>query len=198
MDRFAYLAMTTVVRPNRMNLERLAYRLDGQNASGQISLGQAGAPQKHVFRFHQAACLHQLRAPRRAGPPEDLAAGRDPLAELRHGVSAAGREGPQIRSLDRPADAGRRGLEPRIEAKARACDIFVLLVSTNSTGSDYILDKEIPIVRERQRNNDGVYFYPLLLDWTPKAGLEQVDDKNLRPRDAKPFSASAQASAAGP
>jgi hypothetical protein len=77
---------------------------------------------------------------------------------------------------------------PEIEAKARACDIFVLLVSANSTGSDYIVDKEIPIVRERQRNNDGVYFYPLLLDWTPKAGLEQVNDKNLRPRDAKPFS----------
>ena len=71
---------------------------------------------------------------------------------------------------------------PEIEAKARACDIFVLLVSANSTGSDYIVDKEIPIVRERQRNNDGVYFYPLLLDWTPQAGLEQVNDKNLRPR----------------
>jgi hypothetical protein len=77
---------------------------------------------------------------------------------------------------------------PEIEAKIRACDIFVLLVSTRSTGSDYIVDKEIPIIRERQRNNDGVYFYPLLLDWTPKAGLEQVNDKNLRPRDAKPFS----------
>jgi hypothetical protein len=77
---------------------------------------------------------------------------------------------------------------PEIEAKARACDIFVLLVSANSTGSGYIVDKEIPIVRERQRSNDGVYFYPLLLDWTPQAGLEQVDDKNLRPRDAKPFS----------
>jgi TIR domain/AAA ATPase domain len=77
---------------------------------------------------------------------------------------------------------------PEIEAKIRACDIFVLLVSTRSTGSDYIVDKEIPIVRERQRNNDGVYFYPLLLDWTPKAGLEQVNDKNLRPRDANPFS----------
>jgi hypothetical protein len=77
---------------------------------------------------------------------------------------------------------------PEIEAKIRSCDIFVLLVSTRSTGSDYILDKEIPIIRERQRNNDGVYFYPLLLDWTPKAGLEQVNDKNLRPRDAKPFS----------
>jgi tetratricopeptide (TPR) repeat protein len=77
---------------------------------------------------------------------------------------------------------------PEIEAKIRTCDIFVLLVSTRSTGSDYILDNEMPIVRERQRNNDGVYFYPLLLDWTPKAGLEQVNDKNLRPRDAKPFS----------
>ena len=76
---------------------------------------------------------------------------------------------------------------PEIEAKARACDIFVLLVSANSTGSDYIVDKEIPIVRERQRNSDGVWIYPLLLDWTPKAGLEQVNDKNLRPRDAKPF-----------
>ena len=77
---------------------------------------------------------------------------------------------------------------PEIEAQVRACDIFVLLVSTHSTGSDYIVDKEIPIVRERQRNGDGVWFYPLLLDWTPKAGLEQVNDKNLRPRDAKPFS----------
>ena len=77
---------------------------------------------------------------------------------------------------------------PEIEAKIRSCDIFVLLVSTRSTGSDYIVDNEIPIIRERQRNNDGVYFYPLLLDWTPKAGLEQVNDKNLRPRDAKPFS----------
>ena len=77
---------------------------------------------------------------------------------------------------------------PEIEAKIRACDIFVLLVSTRSTGSDYILDKEIPIIRERQQNGESVWFYPLLLDWTPKAGLEQVDDKNLRPRDAKPFS----------
>src|SRR5271165_2499529 len=77
---------------------------------------------------------------------------------------------------------------PEIETQLRACDVFVLLVSTHSTGSDYIVDKEIPIIRERQRNDDGVYFYPLLLDWTPKAGLEQVNDKNLRPRDAKPFS----------
>jgi predicted N-acetyltransferase YhbS len=77
---------------------------------------------------------------------------------------------------------------PDIEAKIRTCDIFILLVSTHSTGSDYILDKEVPIVRERQRNGDGVHFCPLLIDWTPDSGLEQVDDKNLRPRDRKPFS----------
>jgi AAA ATPase domain/TIR domain len=77
---------------------------------------------------------------------------------------------------------------PEIEAKIRACDIFVLLVSTHSTGSDYILDKEVPIVRERQRNGETVHLYPLLLDWTPDVGLDQVRDKNLRPRDGRPFS----------
>jgi hypothetical protein len=77
---------------------------------------------------------------------------------------------------------------PEIEAKVRACDIFVLLVSTHSTGSDYILDKEVPIVRERQRNGETVHLYPLQLDWTPDVGLDQVRDKNLRPRDGNPFS----------
>jgi len=89
--------------------------------------------------------------------------------------------------MDRLMPAG-ADWNPEIEARIRACDIFILLVSANSTGSDYIIYKEIPIVRERQRNEEDFYFYPLLLDWTPKAGLEQVNDKNLRPRDAKPFS----------
>ena len=121
-------------------------------------------------------------------PPEDLAAGKIcwlsfVMKFLRPGVKGRKYEVWMDRLMPGGAD-----WNPEIEAKARACDIFVLLVSANSTGSDYIVDKEIPIVRERQRNNDGVYFYPLLLDWTPKAGLEQVNDKNLRPRDAKPFS----------
>jgi hypothetical protein len=68
---------------------------------------------------------------------------------------------------------GGADLDPEIEAKIRACDIFVLLVSTNSTGSDYILDKEVPIVRERQRNGEAVHLYPLLLDWSPKRGLSK-------------------------
>jgi hypothetical protein len=44
---------------------------------------------------------------------------------------------------------------PEIEAEARACDIFVLLVSANSTGSDYIIDKEIPIGTARRARNSA-------------------------------------------
>jgi hypothetical protein len=78
--------------------------------------------------------------------------------------------------------------DPEIEKKLRACDIFILLVSACSMASDYIIDKEIAIIRERQAKGDDVHFYPLLLTPTPKAGLDRVRDKNLRPRDAKPFS----------
>jgi TIR domain/AAA ATPase domain len=78
--------------------------------------------------------------------------------------------------------------DPEIEKKLRACDVFILLVSANSMASDYIIDKEIAIVRERQANGEQVHFYPLLLTPTPKAGLDKVKDKNLRPRDGKPFS----------
>jgi TIR domain len=77
---------------------------------------------------------------------------------------------------------------PEIESKLRGCDIFVLLVSPNSMGSDYIVDKEIAIIRERQANGENVRFYPLLLTPTPKSGLDAVRDKNLRPRDGKPLS----------
>jgi hypothetical protein len=78
--------------------------------------------------------------------------------------------------------------DPEIENKLRACDIFILLVSANSMASDYIIDKEIAIIRERQAKGELVHFYPLLLTPTPKAGLDKVQDKNLRPRGAKPFS----------
>jgi hypothetical protein len=78
--------------------------------------------------------------------------------------------------------------EPEIEEKLQACDVFVLLVSAHSLASDYIVDKEIRIVRERQARGESVHFYPLVLTPTPKAGLEKVKDKNLRPRDGKPFS----------
>ncbi len=77
---------------------------------------------------------------------------------------------------------------PEIERKLRECDIFMLLISHNSLSSKYIVDKEIAIIRERQKNREDVHFYPLLLTPTPKIALDIVRDKNLRPRDAKPFS----------
>jgi hypothetical protein len=77
---------------------------------------------------------------------------------------------------------------PEIEQKLRECDVFILLVSANSMASNYIVDKEIAVVRERQARGEPLHFYPLLLTPTPKAGLDKVNDKNLRPRDAKPLS----------
>ena len=78
--------------------------------------------------------------------------------------------------------------EREIEQKLRACDIFILLVSRHSLSSDYVVDKEIAIIRERQAKGEAVHFYPLVLTPTPKIALDLVRDKNLRPRDGKPLS----------
>src|SRR5271166_6628640 len=78
--------------------------------------------------------------------------------------------------------------EREIEQKLRACDIFILLVSRHSLSSDYVIDKEIAIIRGRQAKGEAVHFYPLVLPPTPKIALDLVRDKNLRPRDGKPFS----------
>jgi hypothetical protein len=83
---------------------------------------------------------------------------------------------------------GGADLEREIVAKLSACDIFVLLVSRHSLSSDYVVDKEIKIIRERQAQGENVHFYPLILTPTPKIALETVTDKNLRPRDGKPLS----------
>ncbi len=78
--------------------------------------------------------------------------------------------------------------EREIEQKLRACDIFILLVSRHSLSSDYVVDKEIAIVRERQAKGATVHFYPLVLTPTPSIALDLVRDKNLRPRDGRPLS----------
>jgi len=80
--------------------------------------------------------------------------------------------------------------EREIEQKLRACDIFILLVSRHSLSSDYVVDKEIAIIRKRQAKGEAVHFYPLVLTPTPKIALDLVRDKNLRPRGGKPFSES--------
>ena len=82
---------------------------------------------------------------------------------------------------------GGENWEPEIEQKLRACDIFILLVSRRSMASAYILNKELPIVRERDARGEPIHIYPLLLTPTPKIALDLVRDKNLRPRDGKPL-----------
>jgi tetratricopeptide (TPR) repeat protein len=79
-------------------------------------------------------------------------------------------------------------LDPEIERKLYACDIFILLVSVHSMASNYIVDKEIAITRERQSKGEEVHFYPLLLTPTPKVALSTLKDKVIRPKDAKPLS----------
>ena len=78
--------------------------------------------------------------------------------------------------------------EREIGEKLRACDIFILLVSRHSLSSDYVVDKEIALIRNRQANGEAIHFYPLILTPTPKIALDLVRAKNLRPRDGTPFS----------
>jgi hypothetical protein len=89
--------------------------------------------------------------------------------------------------LDRQMPGG-ADWEREIERKLRACDVFILLVSNHSMASFYVLDKEIAVIRERQGNGEDVHFYPLLLTPTTEIALDEVRDKNLRPRDGQPFS----------
>jgi tetratricopeptide (TPR) repeat protein len=78
--------------------------------------------------------------------------------------------------------------DKKIKEKLGICNIFVLLVSADSMASSYILGTEIPIIRERQAAGETVHFYPVLLSPTPLAGLEDIKDKNIRPRDMRSLS----------
>ncbi len=88
--------------------------------------------------------------------------------------------------VDRQMSGGARWRK-EIEDRLRACNIFILLVSRHSMASNFIIDKEIAIAREREANGEDIHIYPLLTP-TPDAGLDLVRDINLRPRDLKPLS----------
>ena len=87
--------------------------------------------------------------------------------------------------VDRQMQGGTKW-DKEIEGHLLTCNIFVLLVSANSMGSDYIIDKELELASRRQTAGE-LHVYPLLIEPTPKAGLKRVQDFNLRPRDAKPL-----------
>ena len=77
-----------------------------------------------------------------------------------------------------PLMPGGADWEREIEQKLRVCDIFILLVSRHSLSSDYVVDKEIAIIRERQANGEAVHLYPLVLTPTPKIALGLVQSKD--------------------
>jgi len=83
-----------------------------------------------------------------------------------------------------------RGGDPwdqEIKQKLQACDVFVLLVSRHALASKYILDTEIAIIKERQKNREEVHCNPLLLTTTPSYALDPVRDWNIRPPNLRPF-----------
>lgn len=123
-----------------------------------------------------------------ADEPDNLAQGEVQwLTFVRQYLQPAVKDGIFELSVDSQMMGG-SDWDPEIEQKLLSCDIFILLVSANSMASNYIIDREIPIIRERQAKGHEVYFYPLLLTPTPDAGLNKVRDKTLRPRDVRPFS----------
>ena len=80
----------------------------------------------------------------------------------------------------------------RIRRQLAKCDVFILLASPDAPSSGYILDVEIPAIRKRQENGDGVLFYPIVLTPCPESGLELIKDRNLRPKNILGLSSYAQ------
>ena len=125
----------------------------------------------HVDRGQKAAHRHQLRPRRRAGEPAE--------GEVKWLSFVTGYLRPAIKHgavdlwIDRLMPGG-ADWEREIEQKLRACDIFILLVSRHSLSSDYVVDKEIAIIRERQAKGEASISYPLVLTPTPKIALGMV------------------------
>ena len=79
-------------------------------------------------------------------------------------------------------------LDPEIQRKLRACDMFVPLFSPHSLAFGAVVGRQIAIIRERQARGEGVHLYPLLLAPTAAAALNLVRPDNLGPLGVRPFS----------
>jgi hypothetical protein len=69
--------------------------------------------------------------------------------------------------------------EKKIEEQLSHCDLFLLLVSTNSMGSDFILDRELAPVKARRERGEPVHIYPILLEPTSEASIEPIAKFNF-------------------
>src|SRR5271165_6160453 len=110
------------------------------------------------------------------------------MAVVRDRLSTARGQARRGRHLDRPAHARRRQRRPGNRAQtqrlrhfrpARVAPFALVRICRRQGDRDH---------SRGQGKGEDVHFYPLLLTPTPKIALELVRDKNLRPRDGKPFS----------
>jgi hypothetical protein len=131
-------------------------------------------------------------------PPEDFAAGKIcwlsfVMKFLRPGVKGRKYQVWMDRLMPGGAD-----WNPEIEAKARACDIFVLLVSANSTGSDYILDKEIPSSASGSATATAFISIPCSSTGRRRPGSPKSTTRTFARGTPSPSRVCRRASAAGP
>ena len=75
----------------------------------------------------------------------------------------------------------------KIEHALETATVALLLISANSLTSEFILQREIPLLLER-RSNEGLRIIPIILEpcpWNTVAWLQQME---IRPKDARPLS----------
>jgi tetratricopeptide (TPR) repeat protein len=87
---------------------------------------------------------------------------------------------------DRRIGAG----EDWYEAIMKAMDtgsVAILLISSNSLTSDFILKKEVPRLLKR-RDDEGLRIFPIIVEPCDWEAVEWLKRMQLRPKDAKPLS----------
>ena len=110
------------------------------------------------------------------------------MAELRHEVPAAGGEERRIRYVGRPPNARRNGVGSGDRAQTARMRHFRLAGLRQFEGSDYIIDRELEIARERAGQGRNSTFLSAAHRADAESGTGPGARPESAPRDAKPFS----------
>ena len=74
-----------------------------------------------------------------------------------------------------------------IDVKLQVCDICILLASSNSLASDYIIDVEIAAMFRRKKSED-VHIFPIAISPFSTKAVPWLMELVLRPKDGIPLS----------